>query len=76
MTTIPEPDQAYVDTLASQLCTRHTALLATAENDLAVLRSRIALVVGWIHDPAYDREARVALAQRLGLHEPTPEKTT
>jgi hypothetical protein len=65
-------DQAYVDTLAGQLCTRHTALLATAENDLAVLRSRIALTVAFIHDPAYDDTARRALAKRLGLPEPSP----
>lgn len=71
---MPENDQAYVDTLAGQLCTRHTALLATAESDLAVLRSQIALTVAFIHDPAYDRDARIALAQRLGLPEPTPTR--
>jgi hypothetical protein len=63
-------DQAYVATLTDQLCTRHASLIATAENDLAVLRSQIALTVAWIHDPAYDRDARIALAQRLGLPEP------
>ena len=63
-----DTDQAYVDTLASQLCARHTALLATAENDLAVLRGRIA--VAFIHDPAYDRDARTALAKALDLPEP------
>jgi hypothetical protein len=68
-----DTDQAYVDTLADQLCTRHTALLATAENDLAVLRSRIALTVAFIHNPAHDRATREALAQTLGLPEPTPE---
>jgi hypothetical protein len=70
---MPDTNQAYVDTLANQLCTRHTALLATAENDLAVLRSRIALTVAFIHDPAYDHTARQALAKRLGLPEPSPE---
>lgn len=67
--------QAYEDTLVDQLCCRHAPLLATAENDLAVLRTRIALTVAYIHDPAVDRDARIALAQRLGLPEPTPEKT-
>jgi len=68
-----DTDQAYEATLAGQLCTRHTALLATAENDLAILRARIALAVAFIHDPAHDRDARTALAQRLGLPEPRPE---
>ncbi|MFG2970861.1 hypothetical protein ACGFZS_47095 [Streptomyces sp. NPDC048288] len=68
---MPDTNEAYVDDLAGQLCTRHTALLATAEDDLAVLRSRIALVVRFIHDPTYDRAAREALARDLQL--PAPE---
>lgn len=71
---MPDIQQSYVDKLAGQLSTRHTKLLATAENDLAVLRARIALTVAFIHDPAYDREARSALAKRLGLPEPSPQK--
>lgn len=67
-------DQAYVNVLAGQLCCRHASLLATAENDTAVLRGRLAIAVAFIHDPALDRDARIALAQRLGLPEPTPEK--
>jgi hypothetical protein len=67
---MPDTDQAYEDTLVNQLCCRHAPLLATAENDLAVLRARIALAVAWIHDPAVDRDARTALAQRLGLPGP------
>lgn len=67
---MPDTDQAYVDKLAGQLCCRHASLLATAEDDNAVLRSRIALAVAWIHDPAFDRDARIGLAQRLGLPEP------
>lgn len=70
-----DTDQAYVDTLVGQICCRHASLLATAENDLAVLRSRIALAVAYIHDPAVDRDARISLAQRLGLPEPRPEVT-
>ncbi|QBJ94483.1 hypothetical protein D0Z67_29385 (plasmid) [Streptomyces seoulensis] len=66
-------DPAYVDTLATELCRRHTALLATAENDLAVLRSRIALTVAFIHDPTQDRDARTNLARRLQLPEPGPQ---
>lgn len=73
---MPDTDRAYVDMLTGQLCTRHTALLATVEDDLAVLRGRIALTVAFIHDPAFNRDARVALARILGLPEPTPEKTT
>ncbi|MFD8839787.1 hypothetical protein [Streptomyces griseofuscus] len=72
---MPDTDQPYVDKLAGQLCTQHTVLLATAENDLAVLRARIALTVAFIHDPTWDRDARNALAKRLGLPEPAPEVT-
>lgn len=66
-------DQGYVDQLATELCTRHPDLVS-AENDLAVLRGRIAIVATFIHDPAYDDTARRALAQALGLPEPTPER--
>jgi hypothetical protein len=68
-----DTDQAYADTLADQLCCRHAPLLATAEDDLAVLRWRIALTVAFIHDPAHNRDARIALARHLELPEPTPE---
>ena len=71
-----DPAPAYVDQLATQLCARHTALLATAENDLALLRGRIAIVTAFIHNPTYDNTARHALAQALGLPQPTPEKHT
>ena len=75
MTTTPDHDQAYVATLADQLCCRHAPLLATAENDLGVLRARIAIVAAWIHNDAFDDTARRHLALSLGLPEPTPEKT-
>ncbi|MGV9278121.1 hypothetical protein [Streptomyces griseosporeus] len=65
-----DTDQAYIDELASQLCARHKDLLATAENDLAILRTKIALTVAFIHDPTHDRDARTALAQALELPEP------
>jgi hypothetical protein len=65
-----DTDQAYEDTLVSQLGCRHASLLATAENDLAVLRARIALAVAYIHDPTIDRDARLILAQRLELPGP------
>ena len=63
-------DSGYEDTLTDELCTRHTGLLATAEDDLAILRARLALVAAWIHNPAYDPSARAALARALGLPEP------
>ncbi|NUV54622.1 hypothetical protein G6W51_17220 [Streptomyces coelicolor] len=66
-----DQDTGYVQALADQLCTRHTALITTAENDLALLRGRIAIVAAWIHNDAYDDTARRALAQALGLPEPT-----
>ena len=70
MTSTPVGDQDYVGTLAEQLCCRHASLLATAEDDTAVLRGRIALTVAFIHDPTHNRDARIALARRLGLPEP------
>lgn len=64
-----EQPTAYADTLATELVCRHPALL-TAENDLAILRARIALVAAFIHNPAYDHTARTALATALGLPGP------
>ncbi len=70
-------DPAYVATLAGQLCTRHTALLDSAETELALLRARIALIAAFIHNPTYDHTARQALAETLGLPHPTrPQETT
>lgn len=64
----------YVATLAGQLQARHPDILARAENDLAILRARLALVARWINNPANDRDARRSLAQTIGLPEPAPEK--
>jgi hypothetical protein len=64
-----EQPTAYVAALATELVCRHPALLA-AENDLAILRVRLALVATFIHNPHYDITARTALAQALGLPEP------
>jgi ribosomal protein S15P/S13E len=64
-------DPGYVAGLATQLGDRHPHLLATAEQDLAILRSRLAIVATWIHNPTHDHTARRALAQALGLPEPT-----
>ena len=63
----------YVQALAGELCTRHP-LVASLEDDLALLRGRIAIVATFIHNPAYDDTARRALAQALGL--PEPRKAT
>lgn len=65
--------QAYVDTLAGQLQTRHPDLLNRAENDLAIYRARLALVSRWINNPANDRDACRSLAQALGLPGPAGE---
>jgi hypothetical protein len=73
MTEAPE-DTAYIDRLATELETRpallRPALLRAAEDDLALLRARLALVAAWIHNPVYDDTARRALAQALNLPEP------
>ena len=61
----------YVATLADQLTERHPDLLA-AENDLAILRGRIAVVTAFIHNPVYDTTARRALAHALQLPAPAP----
>ncbi|MDX3165985.1 hypothetical protein PV516_19545 [Streptomyces scabiei] len=45
--------------------------LASAENELTRLRGIVAKTVGWIHNPIYDPAARCALAQHLGLPEPS-----
>ena len=45
-------------------------LLTKAEDELKILRQRIAQAAAFIRDPAFDRDARIALAQRLGLPEP------
>ncbi|MFG3336943.1 hypothetical protein ACGFZZ_33615 [Streptomyces tendae] len=45
--------------------------LANAENELARLRGIVADTAAWIHDDAYDSEARRALARRLKLPEPS-----
>jgi hypothetical protein len=44
--------------------------LATAEDEIARYRRMIQEAASWIHDPAYDEAARVALARRLALPEP------
>ncbi|MEU9703061.1 hypothetical protein [Streptomyces sp. NPDC047981] len=44
--------------------------LRTSEDEVQQLRARLALVTGWIHNPAYDLTARAALAHSLGLPEP------
>ncbi|MFF7795602.1 hypothetical protein [Streptomyces sp. NPDC007991] len=70
---MPDRDQAYADILTTQLQDRHPDLLS-AENDLALLRARLAIVTTWIHEDAWDDTARRTLAQRLGLPEPNPPK--
>ncbi|WP_333745518.1 hypothetical protein [Streptomyces sp. IBSBF 2950] len=45
--------------------------LVSAENELARLRGIVAKTVGWIHNPVHDAAARCALAQLLGLPEPS-----
>lgn len=73
MTTTPDTEQPYVDKLANQLCCRHAPLLATAEDDNAVLRSRLALALACLHNPAGRAVARRAIARAIGVPEPAPE---
>lgn len=48
--------------------------LRAAEDELQVLRGRLARVAAFIHDPAYDLTARTALAQTLGIPSPRTNK--
>lgn len=66
-----EAPAAYVASLVGQLAHRPDALDA-AEDDLAILRGRLAIVTRFIHNPTHDHTARLALAQDLQL--PAPEK--
>lgn len=50
--------------------------LRSAEEDLQLLRGRLRKVAEFIHDPAFDLEARRALAQRLDLPAPSPVRRT
>lgn len=68
-----EPPSSYVATLANQLA-HHPETLDAAEDDLAILRGRLAIVTRFIHNPTYDATARQALAQDLQLPAPAPEK--
>lgn len=57
----------YVQALADELCATHAPLLASAENDLALLRARLALVTTWIHNPTYDATARATTTAQTDL---------
>ncbi|MBZ6211706.1 hypothetical protein KVH31_34995 [Streptomyces olivaceus] len=64
------PDQDYVNQLADQLQHRHPDLVS-AENDLAIHRHRLALVVRFIHNEAIAHDIRAGLARDLHLPEPS-----
>jgi hypothetical protein len=49
--------------------------LKAAEDGLKVTRAQLDLVAGFIHDPAYDRDARIALARLLSLPAPRTNET-
>jgi hypothetical protein len=72
--TAHDVDPAYVAGLATQLHDRRPDALDAAEDDLAILRGRLAIVATWINNPAYCPTAREALAQALNL--PAPAKET
>ncbi|MEU5741999.1 hypothetical protein ABZ784_28905 [Streptomyces tendae] len=61
---------AYVTELASELQHRHPDLVS-AENDLAVHRGRLAIVVRFIHNEAIAHDIRRNLARELRLPEPS-----
>jgi hypothetical protein len=50
--------------------------LRTAENELQKLRALVAAFVAVIHNPVYDFDTRRAIAQALGLPEPSPHQGT
>ncbi|MGW3563582.1 hypothetical protein ACWDSL_06715 [Streptomyces sp. NPDC000941] len=45
--------------------------LRSAEDDLQELRGKLRVAVDFVHDPAYDLDARQALASRMGIPEPS-----
>jgi hypothetical protein len=61
---------AYVDQLATELRQHRPDMLRAAEDELQRLRSLLATVVAFIHNPAHDAAARSTLADLLGLHAP------
>jgi hypothetical protein len=62
-------EQAYVNTLAAQLCEHHPDLIA-AEKELAILRPRLATVARFINNPHIALDIRQNLARDLHLPEP------
>jgi hypothetical protein len=63
-------DQAYVDTLAGQLCTRHTALVRNLEDEMKDARIFKATVARFVNNPAIALDIRQGLARDLGIPEP------
>ena len=66
-----EHTPGYAATLAHQLARRPDALDA-AEDDLAILRGRIAIVTRFLHNPNIPLDIRRTLARDLQL--PTPDR--
>ncbi|MFF9287574.1 hypothetical protein [Streptomyces griseosporeus] len=65
-----DTDQAYVDTLASQLCAAHQAIVDNLEDDLAEHRGRMAIIARFINNEAIALDIRQGLAQDLRLPAP------
>lgn len=63
---------AYEALLVGQLRSERPDLLQAAEDELQRLRGLFATVARHINNPAYDHDARAALAKALGLPEPAP----
>ena len=61
--TVPSPQQSYGLRLAADL--------RSAENELSELRGQLRQAAAFINDPAHDLAARRALAEHLGLPEPS-----
>jgi hypothetical protein len=68
---VADQDTGYVAILAEQLCTRHTALIASIEDDLASHRQRLAVVVRFLHNEAIAHDIRQNLARDLQLPAPS-----
>jgi hypothetical protein len=70
-TAMADSDQAYADTLTTQLTQKRPDALRTAEDELQKLRRSMATIAHFIQNQAIALDIRQGLARDLQLPEPT-----